>query len=64
MLHEPNNAPRAIAIADVKDNCRVVAASEVPEVTSRMQTEELCGRMIEVNGASFSFQKQTGRERS
>jgi acetyl-CoA C-acetyltransferase len=56
VVYEPNTAPRAIAIADIESQCRVVAASEGPEVVARMQTEEFCGQMIGVNGASFTFQ--------
>jgi acetyl-CoA C-acetyltransferase len=60
-VYEPNTAPRAIAIADVEGQGRVVAASEDPEVAARMQSKEFCGQAIGVNGASFNFQDESGR---
>jgi len=55
VLHEPNAAARAVAIADVEAVSRVVVVNELPEVVARMQSEEFCGQVIEVNGSSFQL---------
>jgi hypothetical protein len=55
VLHDRKRPPRAIAVADLGDGRRAVAASEAPDVLARMAAEECVGAPVRLDGEGFGL---------
>ena len=55
VLYDRKRPPRAIAVADLVDGRRAVAASEDADVLARMEGEECVGAPVRLDGERFGF---------
>ncbi|RZT86703.1 acetyl-CoA C-acetyltransferase [Pseudonocardia sediminis] len=53
VLHIPGKPDRGVAVLDLPDGRRTMARCEDPDVTAAMETEEWCGRRVDVDGGAF-----------
>lgn len=53
VLHDRSGHLRGIVVADTEPGRRVVAATEDREVAARTESEDFCGRVIDVAGVTF-----------
>lgn len=53
VLHERGQQPRAVVMADVAGDARVVASSDDPGIVARLQESEFCGAPVELRDAAF-----------
>lgn len=54
VVHDRGRA-RAVALLDLPDAARTMAGTDDPAVVRALETEECCGRAVDVASGSFAF---------
>ncbi|MES2535369.1 MAG: acetyl-CoA acetyltransferase [Pseudomonadota bacterium] len=54
VVHDKNQAPRALVLADTETGCRALAWSADPALVQRLETAEFCGAGIAMEGTVFT----------